>query len=544
MEPRADHARVEAAGAGTDTTEGLLLDRLFASAPVGLAVVDRSYRYLRVNPVLAAINGRLVEDHIGRTPSQILGELGSQVELLLERVMSTGEPMLDLDFTLPDGRHLVGAYAPVSTDEGDIIGLVAVVQDVTERRRVEIDLARALDHSTHLHLVASGLSAALTVDEVAGVIVRTSMDAVGANCGVLARRVGGTLEIEHRYGIAGRPPSSLPLSADLPMPLAARERRPVLLGSRDEWLMRFPQTPPTGDFAAFAAIPIVYEGRATGCMGLGLGDQRVLDDREVAMLSAIGRMGAAALERAYLYEERAYVAATLQEGLMPRALPQLQGIEVAFSYRPLGDGSEVGGDFYDVVDLGEGGALAAVGDVCGKGAKAAVLSGLVRATIASVAQRGDRPADILALADRAITRHGGERSDYATAVCAVLSPTPDGLTATIGNAGHPPALVVRASGEVETVAGGGAMLGIGQSVPVAEHDVTLAPGDVLLLHTDGVTDGRSGDERFGEERLHAVLRDATGAGPRELVDAVRAAMKAFEVGPPPDDAAMLAVAPR
>jgi PAS domain S-box-containing protein len=523
---------------GTSIDE-LVLERLFEGAPVGLAFVDRELRYQRINPRLAEINGHPVEAHIGRTPTEVLGEIGAGAEALLAQILRTGEPLLDAEFTIPDGRHFVVSYSPVHHVDGELLGILAVVQDVTARKEVELDLSRALDHSTRLQQVAASLSAALTIDEVAGVITRASMDVLGGTCGVLGQRIGPQLEIRHRFGMAGRPPSSIPLSADLPMPEAVRSRAPVVVGSRNDWLTRWPQSPPRGDFDAFVAVPLLFEGRATGCMGIGLGDARVPDDRELALLGAIARQGAQALERARLYEERAYVAATLQQGLLPAVLPEIEGLEVAVAYRPVGDGAEVGGDFYDLVDLGGERWLAAVGDVCGKGAPAAVLSGLVRTTLNAVAQRGDRPADILALANRAILRHASGRADYATAVCAVLERSGDGFRAVLGSAGHPPALILRAGGELEAVDHDGVMLGVGQDPQVTEQIVELARGDVLVLHTDGITDARVSGELFGEQRLRDLLRESGGLRAEGIAQRIDEAVRAFQAGPPPDDAALM-----
>jgi PAS domain S-box-containing protein len=521
------------------STDELLLDGLFAAAPVGLGFLDRDLRYRRINEALARTNGRTREEHLGRRPSELLGDLGLQAEALLERVMATREPIVDSEFALPDGRHLILSFVVVEREDGEVIGTLAVVSDVTPRKVAELDLARALDHSTRLHQVATSLSAALTVDEVAGVVVRASMDVLGGTCGVLGQRESGRLEVRHRFGMAGVPPSVIGLDARLPMPEAVRTRKIVTLASRDAWRTRFPDAPPRGDFEGFVAVPLVFEGRATGCMGIGLADRRTPDDQELALLGAVARQGAQALERARLYEERAYIAATLQRGLLPPRLPEPAGLDIAVSYRPVGDGSQVGGDFYDVVDLGEDGWMAAVGDVAGKGVTAAVLSGLVRTTLGAVAQRQDRPADILAMANRAVLRHSSARTEYATAVCAILTRDERGIAASVGSAGHPPALVVRAAGGLEVLEVGGVLLGVSPDLEVGEIVVRLEPGDALVLHTDGVTDARNDRERFGEARLQDLLRAMAGEPAAAIAGAVDSAVRAFGVGPPADDAALM-----
>jgi PAS domain S-box-containing protein len=521
------------------STDALVLDRLFATAPVGLGFLDPQLRYQRVNEALAQINGRAVADHVGRTPTEILGELGGMVEPLLEQVLVTGEPILDAEVSPPDGRCFVVSYTPLAGHDGGRLGLLAVVREVTAGKRIELDLERALHHSTRIQEVTASLSAALTVGAVADVIVQAAMEVIGGTCGVLAVREDADLEVRHRFGMEERPPSAIPIAGDLPMPEAVRSRRPVTVRSRAEWCARYAQ-PPSSALEGFVAVPLLFEGEATGCMGIGLPHECSLDVRELSLLSAIARQGAQALDRARLYEEREYVAATLQRGLLPDELPAPGGFEVAVSHHPFGDGSQVGGDFYDVVDVGGGRWVAAVGDVCGKGAPAAVLSSVVRATINAVAHRDHRPADILAVANQAILRQARSRHEYATAVCAMLSTQPGGsVRAAVGSAGHPPAIVLRVDGELQVMAGEGVLLGATEDPGTQEVEVELAPGDALVLYTDGITDARVAGELFGEARLHAVLRAEAGRAAAEITGAVEAAVRDFQAGPPLDDAALL-----
>jgi PAS domain S-box-containing protein len=303
-----------------------------------------------------------------------------------EELLSTGSfAPFEKEYVHRDGRCvpvLIGASALRAGDDE----WICFVVDLTERKRAERERERLLDRTARLQSVTEQLSAALTKDEVAAVIVQAGMEATGASCGVLGlRHEDRALRVEHRFGMAGAAPSELPLDAEAPMPAAARAAAPVLLQSRDEWLERFPAVPPRTDFEAFAAVPMAFEGAVHGCMGLGFPQAGPFDGADVDLLVAIARQGAQALERARLYEERAYVARTLQAGLLPRALPVIPGLDVAVRYRPVGDGSEVGGDFYDLFATADDEWMLAIGDVCGKGTQAAVLTGVVRSTIRALA---------------------------------------------------------------------------------------------------------------------------------------------------------------
>jgi PAS domain S-box-containing protein len=519
----------------------LVLDRLFSAVPIGLAVFDRQHRFARINPALARMNRGPVAAHLGRSVTEVLGEEARPIETTIEHVLRTGRPVVGLEVQGRDGRSFLASYAPVTDQDGTALGVVAVVQDVSHRKAAELALSRALNRMTRLQKVTASLSAALTVDAVAEVIIAESMEAVGASCGVLAQRVDDRrLVIAHRFGMPGRPPGELPLDARAPMPEAIRRRAPVILESREDWLARYPERPPQGDFEAFAAVPLTFEGRAIGCMGLGLTAAGPLDDHDVGLLTAIARQAAQALERARLYDERATMARTLQDSLVPHALPVIEGLEVAGRYRPIAGGHEVGGDFYDVVELGDDRWLATIGDVCGKGAAAAVVSGLVRTTIAAFAVHADSAAAVLELVNRSVMRRA-HPLQYATALCASLQRAGDGFTVELASAGHPPALILRADGHLEPVAAAGLMLGVEESVDAVAVHERLGPGDALVLYTDGVTEARHHAALFGEARLRASLRGLSGATAEQIVATLDAALEGFRAGPPRDDEAILVV---
>ena len=512
-----------------------LLDTLFATVPIALGFVDTDLRFRLVNERLAELNGRPVADHLGRPAGEVLVRAGDTVVATFREVLASGEAVVEREIVGDDDRAYLGSYAPVRV-EGKTAGVVCAITDVTERRA-------ELQRTARLQAVTEQLSAALTADEVAAVIIEAGMQATGACCGVLALRVNERLmRVEHRFGIPGNPPTDLPLDVALPMPMAVREGRPVLVDTRDEWLRRFAR-PPGGGFESFAAVPLLFEGEIPGCMGLGFPDAGPFADADVALLVAIARQGAQALDRARLYEERAYVARTLQAGLLPSELPDIPGLDVAVRYRPVGDGAEVGGDFYDLVPLDGDVWLAAVGDVCGKGTASAVLSGVVRSTIRALAVRATAPREILRGVNEALLRESSSAA-LSTAACATLRFAGRGVAVRISAGGHPPPLVLRAGGSVDVVEIGGPMLGVQPGAELPETTLTLDPGDLLLLYTDGVLDARRGRETFGEDRLRDALTDAAGSDAAATVDAIDAALRAFAPGPPRDDKALLALRAR
>ena len=513
-----------------------VLEQLFAGTPVGLAVMDAEHRFVRVNEALARFNRLPAEDHIGRSIVDVLGDAAPGIEATLDQVLATGEPVEGVEVDFEDGHHVLASYAPVVEEDGTRSAVVAVVQDVSHRRRAELALGRALNRMTRLQRVTAALSGALTVGQVAEVVLNDSAEAIGASSGVMSIVTERGLEDNARMGLMVGPPKLLALDADLPMPEAVRRRASVIVGSREEWLADY-EMAPAGAFEAFVAVPLVFEGRARACMGLGLPLPGAPDEQDMGLLNAIARQGAQAVERARLFDERASIARTLQEGLLPREIPAIEGVDLAVRYQPIGGGGSVGGDFYDVLELNDGWWLGVVGDVCGKGAQAAVHSGLLRTTIAAMALHARDPAEILDLANRALMRQG-QSWPYATVACAAFRPVEGGLHVDVASAGHPPALVRRAGHSVEELRAEGLMIGVQADLGLRSLGVSLAPGDSLSLYTDGMFDARADDERFGEERLAQVI--AAAPEPAEaMAQHIADAVLEFERGASRDDRALL-----
>jgi PAS domain S-box-containing protein len=243
---------------------------------------------------------------------------------------------------------------------------------------------------------------------------------------------------------------------------------------------------------------------------------RRFDDADEELALALARRVGDALRNARLLRDRSEVAAVLAAGLRPEETPVVPGCEVAVVYRPAGGSREAGGDFYDVIDAPSG-PIVVMGDVVGKGAPAATLSAVARVTLHTAGRLTGDPRAALDELNHALRRRGGMS---LTTVAAVALPPELPGSAELLLAGHPPPLLVR-DGRAEPVGSHGPMLG---AVEVAEWpavDVELAPGDVLVLYTDGVLDAvMDGGERFGEARL-ARLAEAAGSD----VDALAAALE-------------------
>lgn len=247
----------------------------------------------------------------------------------------------------------------------------------------------------------------------------------------------------------------------------------------------------------------------------------------------------AALRRAEESEARARsLAETLQASFLPPALLQVPGLDVAGVYRPAGDGSEVGGDFYDVFDTGRGSWGIVLGDVSGKGAAAAPVTSLARYTLRSEAARFSSPASILAATHEALRRDQPER--FCTALLLFLERLNGSFSMTLTSAGHPLPVLLR-KGSITRIGIPGTIIGMLDSVVLDDEHLILEPGDVLVLHTDGVTEARQGNRFLGEDGLDERLVDGPVESARQLADRIVADVVAFQNGDPRDDIALLVI---
>jgi sigma-B regulation protein RsbU (phosphoserine phosphatase) len=246
----------------------------------------------------------------------------------------------------------------------------------------------------------------------------------------------------------------------------------------------------------------------------------------------------AARRRAEESEARARnLARTLQSTFLPPELPSVPGLDIGAAYRPAGDGSEVGGDFYDVFETGRGTWGVVLGDVCGKGAAAAVVTALARYTMRGEALRTPYPSAVLAALHDAMSRSYPDQ--FCTAVFATLEP--GGRHLRLASGGHHLPLRRRADGTFDRLGRPGTILGMLDMPLLHDVDATLAPGDTVLLFTDGVVEARRDGEYFDEERLRTIIAETAALGARAVADAVVAAAVDFQGGNSRDDMAVIAL---
>jgi anti-sigma regulatory factor (Ser/Thr protein kinase) len=200
---------------------------------------------------------------------------------------------------------------------------------------------------------------------------------------------------------------------------------------------------------------------------------------------------------------------------------------VAAYYEPAGEGIDVGGDFYDVFLLGRGRWAVVIGDVCGKGAEAAAITGLARHTLRAAATQVRDPVAILKVLNESILDQIKDER-FCSVALAVLEKSRDKSRLTVVTAGHPPPLLIRADGRIESIGEPGDLLGLFENVDLDATEIELAIGDGVLFYTDGVTEARHGDELFGSYGLRNVLKNTVGRSAAAISRRVRDAVLDFQ----------------
>ena len=568
-----------------------LVDAVFAAAPVGVGFWDRELRYRRVNPALARLNGVPAEEHLGRLPSEFLGPLGTAIENLLQEVADGGKPVVDAEVSGEHGGRIhyrQGTIFPVLGPAGELTGVAGVIRDVSAQHEAEAERTRLLRDAltaraqaeaarvrseaaradadaarrrTEFLSLAGARLAAVTTDYEATLqeVARVAVPAVADWCSFIIVENGELRTV----AVSAADPSDEPVAwqllerypprADTPVGAAASIRTgeselipeiPEELLERiavDEEHLEFLRRL---GFRSAMTVPLKIRGKALGALTLiysTSGRRYSSDDLQIA--ESLAARAALSVENARLYAERTHIARTLQRSLLPGALPEVPGVELAAGYRAAGDENEVGGDFYDVFGTPDGAWTVVIGDVVGKGPEAAAVTSLSRHTLRAGTMVSTKPTEILELLNDALLNEPGVDGRFCTVLYARIGEDRrgSGIPLTLATGGHLPPRIVGPDGSLRQLGLRGAIVGGLPNPWFGECETTLEPGELLLLFTDGVTELRGRDPGSGEAALDALLRRMAGAPVGDIVGAVVAQAVELQGGDPRDDVAVIAL---
>ena len=328
--------------------------------------------------------------------------------------------------------------------------------------------------------------------------------------------------------------------ADVPLADCVRSGTPVVLSSAEDLAEQYPHMVDRQvglGTRRMAALPLLDDRMTIGGLLLSFGTAADFDDDEQAFLSAVAALVAQAMKRALAFRVQQTTSELLQRSLLPESLPDLDGLALGAYYEPGGSGVDVGGDWYDVVPLADGRVAVALGDVMGKGVKAAVVMGQVRAALRAYALIDPDPGVLLGRLD-ALVASLGVPEQIVTVAYGVVSA--DRALLDLAAAGHPAPLLARPGEAPRPVAlPAGAALGL-RAGSWHTTTVPLTPGSLLLFFSDGLVETRNLelDQGLGELAERLAATDRRRRHPRELCPRLAEEMRRHDSD---DDVTMLAV---
>ncbi len=449
-----------------------------------------------------------------------------------------GADRFDADFA---GRRLSGHR---ERHDGRAVWLVS---DVSDRRDCEMRLTTERDRSAFLEQAGRRLSASFHHGRTVRALVRVGLPSL-ADAAIVVLPLRGRRTVWHRAGpgdgaesgaVAARALGRVPEVAE-----ALEGLRPaavVVPGGKLDELALVPEEL-RGDGEALV-LQLPGDAVPAGALVLVRGPRRPgFRAADVELAHGLAERGGLALAAAALYSRQAHTTAVLQANLAPEPLPAVDGIRLGAAYRPAAEALRISGDFYHVAPCPNGAVGFFFGDVCGKGAEAAVLAGLVRQSLRTLSPLESDPVGTLRLLNEALL---DDHSRFTTLVNGWARPAPDGgLTVLTAGGGHLPPLVLRADGRVEEVEIGGTLVGVLPD-PVFDSKLTrLRPGELMLLYSDGVTEARGGPggyDPYGDERLARALATCVGMPAGAVAERVEILTTQWLAGRPHDDIAVLAL---
>ena len=424
------------------------------------------------------------------------------------------------------GLVLIAYVAYVRTQR---VALKAQEQDARADATAAAKRVRDLQWITDAALPHVGLQDLL--DQLLNRIVHV----FGGDQGAILLRVddGSRLELHATRGV----PSELALDhyrsiADRLAGRLASSRRPVTL-ERGDTTTALQALLASADMESVLGLPLILDRQLLGVLYVGRRRRRPFSDDDAALLQLVGDRVALAVDRARLFEQERHIAETLQRSLLPEQLPLIPGMEVAVRYLPAGAGMEVGGDWFDMLELGDGRVVLAMGDVVGRGVRAAALMGKLRTSLEAYAFDGRSPEEVVERLHALMERQ--HRAEMATLLYVVIDP--DRRSAELASAGHMP-LLIRAAGGEARFAGRDVSppLGALPFVRFQASRVDLEAGSALLLFTDGLVEVRGTSIELRLEELRRTVQTGPSA-PEAMCDALLEQMLGH--AEPQDDVAVL-----
>ncbi|MFF9765620.1 SpoIIE family protein phosphatase [Streptomyces sp. NPDC014636] len=527
--------------------------------PQGVFCLDRLGLIVYANPAAARLMGRAREWLLGRELWQAMPWLaGPPYDDHLRGALLAPDPV-HFHARRPAGKPGEGDWLAVSVHPGtDLLTCTLVPASRLDPEAEPVSDAPAPQGTVAGEhpmaplyrpiALAIALTDAVTARQVSAVVMQELLPAFGGRRLAIYLLQNRHLHLAWETGFPQgflAPFDGVGLDARIPGVETLTTGRPLFFESMEQLGTAYPGLALDADVGARAFLPLIASGRPVGSCILGFDRPRGFSTEERTVLTALAGLIAHAMERAHRYDSEAALARGLQQALLPHRLPAHPLVETAGRYLPGTQGMDVGGDWYDVVEAGDGLALV-IGDVQGHGVQAAATMGQLRSAVRAFAL-GDRPPDeVLSGTNHLLI----DLDPGQFASCCYLRLAPATGRARIARAGHLPPLLRRPDGRIRVLdVPGGVVLGVDPRARYPVTELLLEPGAILALYTDGLVERPGTDIDEGITALALALARAGGAagrpGGRSLAQvADRLTADARLATDRPDDMALLLTARR
>jgi len=291
---------------------------------------------------------------------------------------------------------------------------------------------------------------------------------------------------------------------------------------------------------AMVLIPLKARGRVRGVLwAASLNKKRIFSDYDMVLIGSVGGQAAVAIDNINLFEEQHYISAVLQRGFLPERMPALSHTDIGIFYASATEAAVVGGDFYDFIALDEGRIGFVLGDSSGHGVEATADAAMVKYTLRSALYQNPQPSSALSGANY-VAYNQLTDGHFVTLVYSYYDDEDGRLL--LGIAGHPsPVHYLVDRGKIELVEGQDPAFGLIKDYAFSEIELTLSPGDIFALYTDGLIELRHNKEFFGIERLTDILAANATMTAQQIADKVIDAAREFSMGRFTDDIVLMVI---
>ncbi|MCQ4080156.1 SpoIIE family protein phosphatase [Streptomyces sp. RB6PN25] len=559
-------------------------EAIFSQSSMGFFLTDAQPKLIRVNERFAHVYGKPPEDYRGLTPHDFLPRVeADRLAGALRHVLDTGDPVVDMHVVgtssvAPGRRRWAISLYRLHGVAGEPVGVAGLATDVTTRQRAEREAAHTRRDLALLNEAGARIGNSLDLETTARQLLDVAVphfcdlaavdlyralltgdeDPVGVTDGSgEVRRVAGASAVSGGPGTLGGE-GAVPVGAvhrypfNSPAASALRTAQVQVVGALEGGEPEGGERVELGGVVhSTLVVPMVARDTVLGLVQFSRAKgSEPFGERDTALAAELAARAAVCIDNARLYRREHERALLLQRSLLPPGNPEAAGLDIACRYLPGNTAAEVGGDWFDVIELPGHRTALVVGDVMGRGLRAAVAMGELRMAVRTLALLDMEPVEILSQLDeiarglsdpsrgrprRTKERDGSDLAEVYLATCVYAVYDPVTRRCTIANAGHlPPVLVQPGDPALMLDVPSGMPLGVGGE-PFEEVEIELPDGALLALYTDGLVESRRHPLDVGLE----AFRDALSGAAQPLEDVCDHVLTSLDTHHGEDDVALL-----